>query len=110
MNQKLYYIAYKFLKFMATNKNPFKTTEKLNRFIALLNQLTFSCSSVLLLFARQLDSMNRQISIFSKFIQPIFPQIDFNLETTLHELLVQISVEFLDIIIMSSNMFYSFPF
>jgi hypothetical protein len=31
MNQKLYYIAYKFLKIRATKGNPFATTEKLNK-------------------------------------------------------------------------------
>ena len=31
MNQKLYYIAYKFLKIRATTGNPFKTTETLNK-------------------------------------------------------------------------------
>lgn len=31
MNQKLYYIAYKFLKIRATKGNPFATTENLNR-------------------------------------------------------------------------------
>lgn len=31
MNQKLYYIAYKFLKIRATKGNPFSITENLNR-------------------------------------------------------------------------------